>query len=116
MKSPIVFSATPLLKNSWTLEHMDRNIREVEAESVALICCESLGLARCRIRTRLYSTLAERRKGNPNQSTRRAFSAPRSTILKAGNPRRGVSRLPSFLFSGPGAFLRLGKKDQDNRL
>jgi hypothetical protein len=31
------------------LEQIDRNIREVEAESVALICCESLGLPRGRV-------------------------------------------------------------------
>ena len=65
------------------LEHMDRNIREVEAESVALICCESLGLPGAEAARGYIKHWLQGEKVIPNQSAARIFSAAQ-TILKAG--------------------------------
>jgi hypothetical protein len=65
------------------LEHMDRNIREVEAESVALICCESLGLPGAEAARGYIQHWLQGDKEIPNQSAARIFSAAQ-TILKAG--------------------------------
>jgi antirestriction protein ArdC len=68
------------------LEHTDRNIREVEAESVALICCESLGLPGAEAARGYIQHWLHGEKEIPNQSAVRIFSAAQ-TILKAGNSR-----------------------------
>ena len=66
-------------------EHTALHIREVEAESVALICCESLGLEGADF-CRQHWLKTE--KGIPNQSAARIFAAATS-ILKAGTPAPG---------------------------
>jgi antirestriction protein ArdC len=68
------------------LEHMDRNIREVEAESVALICCESLGLPGAEAARGYIQHWLQGEKEIPNQSAARIFTAAQ-TILKAGSSR-----------------------------
>jgi antirestriction protein ArdC len=68
------------------LEHMDRNIREVEAESVALICCESLGLPGAEAARGYIQHWLQGEKEIPNQSAARIFNAAQ-TILKAGSAR-----------------------------
>jgi antirestriction protein ArdC len=68
------------------LEHMDRNIREVEAESVALICCESLGLPGAEAARGYIQHWLQGEKEIPNQSAARIFNAAQ-TILKAGSSR-----------------------------
>ena len=67
-------------------EHIDRNIREVEAESVALICCESLGLPGAEAARGYIQHWLHGAKEIPNQSAARIFSAAQ-TILKAGSSR-----------------------------
>jgi antirestriction protein ArdC len=59
-----------------------RDIREVEAESVALICCESLGLEGAEF-ARGYVQHWLRGSSIPEKSAQRIFSAA-SQILKAG--------------------------------
>jgi len=68
------------------LEHLDRNIREVEAESVALICCESLGLPGAEAARGYIQHWLHGEKEIPNQSAVRILSAAQ-TILKAGSSR-----------------------------
>lgn len=65
------------------LEHIDRNIREVEAESVALICCESLGLPGTEAARGYIQHWLQGEKEIPNQSVARIFNAAKA-ILKAG--------------------------------
>jgi hypothetical protein len=67
-------------------EHMDRNIREVEAGSIALICCESLGLLGAEAARGYIQHWPQGKRGIPNQSAARIFSAAQ-TILKAGSSR-----------------------------
>jgi antirestriction protein ArdC len=69
------------------LEHMNRNIREVEAESVALICCESLGLPGADAARGYIQHWLQGEKEIPNPSAGRIFSAAH-TILGAGNPKK----------------------------
>jgi antirestriction protein ArdC len=68
------------------LEHLDRNVREVEAESVALICCESLGLPGAEAARGYIQHWLQGEKEIPNQSAARIFSATQ-TILKAGSSK-----------------------------
>jgi hypothetical protein len=68
------------------VEHMDRNIREVEAESVALICCESLGLPGAEAARGYIQHWLQGEKKIPNQSAARIFSTAQ-TILKAGSSK-----------------------------
>jgi antirestriction protein ArdC len=68
------------------LEHMDRNIREVEAECVALICCESLGLAGAEAARGYIQHWLQGEKQIPNLSAARIFSAAQ-TILRAGSSK-----------------------------
>jgi antirestriction protein ArdC len=68
------------------LEHMDRNIREVEAESVALICCESLGLPGAEAARGYIQHWLQGEKEIPNQSAARVFSTAQA-ILRAGCSR-----------------------------
>jgi hypothetical protein len=59
---------------------LSRNIREVEAESVALICCEALGLPGAEF-SRGY--IQHWGSEIPEKSARRIFTAA-DKILKAG--------------------------------
>jgi hypothetical protein len=69
-------------------EQTARHIREVEAESVALICCETLGLEGADFCRGYIQHWLKTEKEIPNQSAARIFTAA-STILKAGNPAAG---------------------------
>ena len=64
-------------------EQTARHIREVEAESVALICCETLGLEGADFCRGYIQHWLKTEKGIPNQSAARIFAAATS-ILKAG--------------------------------
>jgi antirestriction protein ArdC len=67
-----------------------RNLREVEAESVALLCCESLGLAGaeyCRgyIQNWLYRGVSFDANAIPEKSAQKIFRAA-DQIVRAGRP------------------------------
>lgn len=64
------------------------HIREVEAESVALICCETLGLEGAEFCRGYIQHWLKSAKEIPNQSAGRIFAAATS-ILKAGTPAAG---------------------------
>lgn len=67
-------------------EELTRDLREVEAECVALICCESLGLTGAEFcRGYIQEWLGERQE-IPERSAQRIFSAA-DAILKAGVPQ-----------------------------
>jgi antirestriction protein ArdC len=66
-------------------EQTARHIREVEAESVALICCETLGLDGTDFCRGYIQQWLKTEKEIPNQSAARIFAAATS-ILKAGTP------------------------------
>jgi hypothetical protein len=69
-------------------EQTPRHIREVEAESVALICCETLGLEGAEFCRGYIQHWLKTEKEIPNQSAARIFVAA-SSILKAGSPAAG---------------------------
>jgi len=69
------------------LAQIDRNIREVEAESVALICCESLGLPGAEPARGYIQHWLQGEKEIPNQSAARIFNAAQ-TILRAGSLKK----------------------------
>ena len=69
-------------------EQTARHIREVEAESVALICCETLGLEGAEFCRGYIQHWLTTEKEIPNQSAARIFAAATS-ILKAGSPAAG---------------------------
>jgi antirestriction protein ArdC len=69
-------------------EQTGRHIREVEAESVALICCETLGLQGAEFCRGYIQHWLKTEKEIPNQSAARIFAAATS-ILKAGTPAAG---------------------------
>jgi antirestriction protein ArdC len=69
-------------------EQTARHIREVEAESVALICCETLGLEGAEFCRGYIQHWLKTEKELPNQSAARIFVAA-SSILKAGSPAAG---------------------------
>jgi len=69
-------------------EQTARHIREVEAESVALICCETLGLEGAEFCRGYIQHWLKTEKEIPNQSAARIFAAATS-ILKAGTPAAG---------------------------
>jgi hypothetical protein len=69
-------------------EQTARHIREVEAESVALICCESLGLDGAEFCRGYIQHWLKSEKEIPNQSAARIFAAATS-ILKAGTAAPG---------------------------
>jgi IrrE N-terminal-like domain len=69
-------------------EQTARHIREVEAESVALICCETLGLEGVDFCRGYIQHWLKTEKEIPNQSAARIFAAATS-ILKAGTPATG---------------------------
>jgi len=64
-------------------EHTHVHIREVEAEAVALICCETLGLDGAEFCRGYIQHWLKTEKEIPNQSAARIFAAATS-ILKAG--------------------------------
>lgn len=65
-------------------EHTPRNVREVEAEAVALLCCESLGLPGAEFSRGYIQSWAQ---GEPitEKSAQRIFHAA-DQILRAGRP------------------------------
>jgi antirestriction protein ArdC len=69
-------------------EQTARHIREVEAESVALICCETLSLDGAEYARGYIQHWLKTEKEIPNQSAARIFAAATS-ILKAGAPAAG---------------------------
>jgi len=69
-------------------EQTARHIREVEAESVALICCETLGLEGPDFCRAYIQHWLKTEKEIPNQSAARIFAAA-TCILKAGTPAAG---------------------------
>ena len=64
------------------------NLREVEAEAVALICCETLRLEGAEYARGYIQYWLKGEKEIPNYNAARIFTAA-STILKAGNPVAG---------------------------
>jgi antirestriction protein ArdC len=70
------------------LDQIDRNIREVEAESVALICCESLGLPGAEAARGYIQHWLKGEKEIPNRSAARIFNAAQ-IILRAGSTTSG---------------------------
>src|SRR5208283_4235233 len=69
-------------------EQTARHIREVEAESVALICCETLGLEGAEFCRGYIQHWLKAEKEIPNHTAARIFAAA-TCILKAGNPGVG---------------------------
>jgi hypothetical protein len=69
-------------------EQTARHIREVEVESVALICCETLGLEGADFCCGYIQHWLKSEKEIPNQSAARIFAAA-SSILKAGTAAAG---------------------------
>ena len=69
-------------------EQTAKHIREVEAESVALICCETLGLEGADFCRGYIQHFLKTEKEIPNHSAARIFAAATS-ILKAGSPAPG---------------------------
>ena len=69
-------------------EQTTRHIREVEAEPVALICCETLGLEGADFCRAYIQHWLKTEREIPNQSAAHIFAAATS-ILKAGTPRSG---------------------------
>jgi hypothetical protein len=69
-------------------EQTARHIREVEAEAVALICCETLGLEGADFCRGYIRHFLKTEKEIPNQSAARIFAAATS-ILKAGKRAGG---------------------------
>jgi hypothetical protein len=70
---------------------LPRDIREVEAECVALICCESLGLSGVEYSRGYIQNWLQGSVEIPERSAQRIFSAADS-ILKAGTPRVEAAR------------------------
>lgn len=69
-------------------DHTEPHLREVEAESVALICCETLGLEGAEFCRGYIQHWLKTEKEIPNHNAARIFSAATS-ILKAGAPAAG---------------------------
>jgi antirestriction protein ArdC len=69
-------------------EDTPAHLREVEAESVALICCETLGLEGAEFCRGYIQHWLKTEKEIPNQNAARIFTAATS-ILKAGTPAAG---------------------------
>ena len=73
-------------------EQTPRNLREVEAESVALLCCEALNLEGadyCRgyIQNWLYQGIGYDADAIPEKSAQKIFRAA-DQILRAGRPTK----------------------------
>jgi antirestriction protein ArdC len=69
-------------------EATSMNLREVEAEAVALICCETLSLDGADYARGYIQHWLKGEKEIPNHNAARIFTAA-SKILKAGNPTAG---------------------------
>ncbi len=69
-------------------EDTPMNLREVEAEAVALICCETLSLDGAEFARGYIQHWLKGQKEIPNLNAARILTAA-STILKAGNPGDG---------------------------
>jgi antirestriction protein ArdC len=69
-------------------EHTPRHLCEVEAESVALICCETLGLDGAEFCRGYIQNWLKTEKEIPNHNAAHIFAAATS-ILKAGIPTAG---------------------------
>jgi antirestriction protein ArdC len=69
-------------------EHTPRHLCEVEAESVALICCETLGLDGAEFCRGYIQHWLKTEKEIPNHNAAHIFAAATS-ILKAGTPATG---------------------------
>jgi len=69
-------------------EQTARHICEVEAESIALICCETLDLDGAEFCRGYIQHWLKAEKEIPNHSAARIFAAATS-ILKAGTPATG---------------------------
>jgi antirestriction protein ArdC len=80
----IVLGHTEELRRLEDEEATPKNLREVEAESVALICCESLGLSGAEF-SRGYIQQWLSGEKIPERSAQRIFKAA-DVILKAGRP------------------------------
>lgn len=65
-------------------EATPRNLREVEAEAVALLCCESLGLSGAEFSRGYIQSWANGAASIPERSAQKIFHAA-DQILKAGN-------------------------------
>ena len=79
-------------------EQTPRNLREVEAESVALLCCEALNLEGanyCRgyIQNCLYQGVRHDADAIPEKSAQKIFRAA-DQILRAGRPTK--ERSPEY--------------------
>ena len=79
-------------RNFTDTEQTPRNLREVEAESVALLCCEALGLegadyARGYIQTWLYRGIGYNADAIPEKSAQKIFRTA-DQILRAGRPTK----------------------------
>jgi hypothetical protein len=70
-------------------ERIDRNMREVEAEAVALICCETLALDGADFARGYIQHWIQGEREIPNHSASRIFAAA-STIVKAGRCSGGA--------------------------
>jgi hypothetical protein len=69
-------------------DHTPRHLCEVEAESVALICCETLGLEGAEFCRGYIQHWLKTETEISNKSAARIFAAATS-ILKAGTPAAG---------------------------
>jgi hypothetical protein len=69
---------------------LPRDLREVEAECMALICCESLGLSGADYSRGYIQNWLQGREEIPERSAQRIFGAADS-ILKAGRPEITVN-------------------------
>jgi hypothetical protein len=74
-------------------EQTARHICEVEVESVALICCETLCLEGAEFCRGYIQHWLKTEKEIPNQSAARIFAAATS-ILKAGSPAAAATPAP----------------------
>jgi hypothetical protein len=81
------------------------HLREVEAESVALICCETLGLSGAEFCRGYIQHWLKTEKEIPNHNAARIFTAATS-ILKAELLRRAPSRTPELQRFGTKAIHR----------
>lgn len=77
------------------LDQMDRNIREVEAESVALICCESLGLPGAEAARGYIQHWLKGEREIPNRSAAKLFNA--GPMHKRGS--NDIANKPEQIFS-----------------
>jgi antirestriction protein ArdC len=68
------------------------HLREAEAESVALICCETLGLDGAEFCRGYIQHWLKTEKEIPNQNAARIFAAATS-VLRAGTPSEGGQRV-----------------------